>query len=150
MKCHDMPQGICDSESEGEECQGVLDSESEEEDELIDMRGEWEEYSLPSKQEKDWREYMRTWSEPVTTLLPKQGLGKGKERMSMEQADELLKTLEFVTFPELEDDLSDEHIRDPDEVCPSCAARRQLPEQGVPADPCERYCAARRQAADYC
>ena len=51
---------------------------------------------------------MRTWSEPVTTLLPKQGLGKGKERMNMEHADELLKTLEFVSFPELEDDSEDD------------------------------------------
>ena len=51
---------------------------------------------------------MRTWFEPVTTLLPKQGLGRGKERMSMEQADELLKTLELVTFPELEDDSEDD------------------------------------------
>ena len=86
----------------------MYDSESEDEDELIDMRGEREECSQPSRQEEEWREYTRTWSEPITTLLPKQEAKKRKERMSMEQTDELLKSLEFVTFPELEEDEEDE------------------------------------------
>ena len=42
---------------------------------------------------------------PVTTFLPRQEVRKVKKKsISIEQADELLKSLEFVTFPELEED----------------------------------------------
>ena len=85
--------------------QGTVGFVKEEGDFRVKFQGEWEQMS---KQEEDWREYVKTWPEPVSkgkedckncsTCFPVRAnqdwKRADKTRMKIEEADEFIKKIE--------------------------------------------------------